>query len=158
MLRRIKFSGVRNFAPSTLVTIKCDQKPVIILEKGNESHSVALECLRWAILGKFPSESEEERAFFNPSNFGLRDFIATVIITFSTHYSAILTVQRSFFIFRIGTELLRKKWQDYLIRYNDNAFNNYEELIVHNLDVQVPEFFGLSPEFLDKVCLCHQVC
>jgi hypothetical protein len=150
MLNQITFSGFRRVTPSTLVSIQFRSKITLILEKQLAIRSLFLECIRLAILGMFPSDSDEGKSFlFDPFLLSMSATLATIGIEFTIQFSGRLKAQQSYLLTKTSNVAEVKKMQSSLTRFDlcEQSIN------VRDLDVQIPKLLNLNPAMIDKISL-----
>ena len=160
-LIRLSVQGIRSFGPDSEQIIEFSSPLTLIQGANGAGKTTIIECLRTIATGSLPNNSDRGRLFIHDPRIANRSEVFAVMrLKFSTPQHPSVLAFRTFQLSnRKGTKKQQFKSVEQALKIEKTEKQEKEVSINQkcaNMDVAVPQFFGVSTAILDNVIFCHQ--
>ncbi|GMM38060.1 MRX complex DNA-binding subunit [Saccharomycopsis crataegensis] len=154
-INKLSISGVRSFSPLEKEVIEFGQPLTLIVGQNGTGKTTIIECLKYATTGDLPPNSKGGAFVHDPKIDENKEVKAQIKLGFKNNGGNQMVVTRSMQLLIKRTTSTFKTLEGQLVIMNQNEKTRISTK-VSELDVQVPNYLGVSKAILEYVIFCHQ--
>ncbi|KAK9238321.1 AAA domain-containing protein [Lipomyces kononenkoae] len=154
-IQKLSIQGVRSFDNAERETIHFYAPLTLIVGHNGSGKTTIIECLRYATTGDLPPQNKGGAFIHDPRIAGEKEVMAQVKLGFTSTNGMQMICTRSMQLTMKKTTRTFKTLDGQLLVMHNGQRETISTRCAE-LDVQLPQFLGVSKAILDYVVFCHQ--
>ncbi|KAK9365837.1 AAA domain-containing protein [Lipomyces kononenkoae] len=154
-IQKLSIQGVRSFDNAERETIHFYTPLTLIVGHNGSGKTTIIECLRYATTGDLPPQNKGGAFIHDPRIAGEKEVMAQVKLGFTSTNGMQMICTRSMQLTMKKTTRTFKTLDGQLLVMHNGQRETISTRCAE-LDVQLPQYLGVSKAILDYVVFCHQ--